>query len=196
MLRGLGFLTRALRTRVPAIKPLPAPPAIMNPPTSNACLGSEFDAFLFAPIGEDRNGLPLSIVSLLGRMDLDPWEEAASLAGLPAEAAVQKLASLLAALHLPSLKQGNAGTMAIRLIALLPPPTGRAARSLEMVRVSDMVHPGVLMIGILFALWTIWLLSMPVVTAVHDAPSQVDALHAPATPLAAPSQTPTTTSGR
>ena len=70
----------------------------MNPSNSSSRLGSDFDAFLFAPLGEDRNGLPLSIVSLLARMDLDPWQEAACLAGLPAQAAAQKLATLLAAL--------------------------------------------------------------------------------------------------
>ena len=68
---------------------LAADPAIMDPPASTSRLGTEFDDFLFAPLGEDRNGVPLSIVSLLGRMDLDPWREADSLAGLPAEAAVQ-----------------------------------------------------------------------------------------------------------
>lgn len=52
----------------------------MKPPASFATLGSEFDAFLFAAIGEDRNGMPLSVVSFLARMDLDPWYEASSLA--------------------------------------------------------------------------------------------------------------------
>ena len=86
---------------------LAADPEIMSPPASSSRLGSEFDAFLFAPIGEDRNGLTLSIVSLLGRMDLDPWQEAAKLAGLPAEIAAQKLAALLAALSDPSLKPAD-----------------------------------------------------------------------------------------
>ena len=45
-------------------------------------LGSEFDDFLFAPIGEERNGMPLSVVSALARSDLDPWQEAAQLARL------------------------------------------------------------------------------------------------------------------
>ena len=32
----------------------------MSTPASSSRLGSEFDAFLFAPIGEDRNGLTLA----------------------------------------------------------------------------------------------------------------------------------------
>jgi hypothetical protein len=39
-------------------------------------LGSEFDDFLFAPIGEDRNGMLLSVLSALARLDIDPWQEA------------------------------------------------------------------------------------------------------------------------
>ena len=92
----------------------------MKPRASHFPLGSEYDNFLFAPIGDDRNGMPLSVVSLLGRMDLDPWEEAARLAGLPADAAVQKLALLLRALPDQSMLQADPDGAATRLIALLP----------------------------------------------------------------------------
>lgn len=92
----------------------------MKPRASHFPLGSEYDNFLFAPIGDDRNGMPLSVVSLLGRMDLDPWEEAARLAGLSADAAVQKLALLLRALPDQSMLQADPDGAAIRLIALLP----------------------------------------------------------------------------
>jgi hypothetical protein len=50
---------------------------------STPYLGSQFDDFLFAPIGEEENGMLLSVVSALARLDLDPWQEAASLTGLP-----------------------------------------------------------------------------------------------------------------
>ncbi len=92
----------------------------MKPPASFSTLGSEFDAFLFAAIGEDRNGMPLSVVSALARMDLDPWHEAASLAGVSVEMATGKLISLLAALPDSSLKRLDPGATAARLIALLP----------------------------------------------------------------------------
>ncbi len=83
-------------------------------------LGSEFDAFLFAPLGEDRNGLPLSVISLLARMNLDPWQEAGDLATLPAEAAASRLAVSLDTLTDPKLRQANSRSMVLSLLALLP----------------------------------------------------------------------------
>lgn len=131
----------------------------MSPPASSLRLGPEFDDFLFAPVGEDRNGLPLSIVSLLGRMDLDPWLEAASLADQPAEAAVQRLAALLAALPVPSLKRADPGAMAARLIALLPRRSDLKARSpVPSVNVRRAAFPRVVMTVILFLIFLIFLI--------------------------------------
>jgi hypothetical protein len=96
----------------------------MKPPASFAALGREFDNFLFAAIGEDRNGMPLSVVSALARMDLDPWQEAASLAAVSVETATGQLTSLLAALPDSSLKRLDPSTTAARLIALLPQRPG------------------------------------------------------------------------
>ena len=83
-------------------------------------LASEFNTFLFSPIGDDRNGMPLSVVSLLARRDLDPWQEAASLAAMPADAATRRLESLLRALPDQALTLPDSGSVANRLIALLP----------------------------------------------------------------------------
>ena len=49
-------------------------------------LASEFDNFLLAPIGDDNNGMQLSVLSALARLNVDPWEQAATLALLPADA--------------------------------------------------------------------------------------------------------------
>jgi hypothetical protein len=85
-----------------------------------ARLSSEFDNFLFAPIGEDANGMLLSVLSTLARSDLDPWEEAARLAGLPEKYATARLTALIEGLpDKPSVAMGYA-TIAARLIALLP----------------------------------------------------------------------------
>ena len=43
-------------------------------------IGPEFDEFLWASVGEDRNGTGLSVLSALARLDVDPWQEANSLA--------------------------------------------------------------------------------------------------------------------
>jgi hypothetical protein len=83
-------------------------------------LGSEFDKFLFAPIGEDRNEMPLSVLSALARLDIDPWQEAAELARLPRETATQRLASSIAALRDGPSAFLEHGPIAARLIALLP----------------------------------------------------------------------------
>jgi hypothetical protein len=161
----------------------------MNPPASSLPPGPEFDDFLFAPVGEDRNGLPLSIISLLGRLDLDPWLEAASLAGQPAEAAVQRLSALLAALPVRSLKQADPGAIAARLIALLPRRTDAKARAaVAAVNVTATTLPRVVMTAILFVIFLILLIGRPFGSTRRDPPPHADIAHTPA-PLTAPSQT-------
>src|SRR5476649_443382 len=80
--------------------------------------GSEFDAFLFAPVGDDGNGMLLSVLSALARLDVDPWQEAANLARLPGSTAIERLTSLIAALPGRPASQPDPGTIAARLIAL------------------------------------------------------------------------------
>ena len=102
----------------------------MANPASVANLSPEFDAFLFAPIGEEKNGMLLSVVSALARLDIDPWQEAAKLARLPEAAARQRLSSLIATLPDAAAPQRDPGRIAARLIALLPHVTvSSAARS-------------------------------------------------------------------
>jgi hypothetical protein len=84
-----------------------------------APLPTDFDAFLLAPIGEDVNGLPLTLLSLLARLDVDPWEEAASLALLPPESAALRLTSLLATPAGGPVPQADPSTIATRLVTLL-----------------------------------------------------------------------------
>jgi hypothetical protein len=146
----------------------------MNSSASNFGLGSEFDAFLFAPIGEDRNGLTLRIVSLLARLDLDPWQEASTLAELAPDAAAQKLASLLAAQSVPSLKPAHLGTVATRLVSLLPRQTPLARPSLELLRTDSFAHPRLAMRAILLAIWLIGLLSVQAILDRFDAPLHTD----------------------
>src|SRR6266702_4890968 len=58
----------------------------------------EFDAFLFASVGEEVDGVPLSVLSVLSRLGLDPRDEAARLAQLTREAAADQLAGMIAPL--------------------------------------------------------------------------------------------------
>lgn len=86
--------------------------------------GSEFNDFLFAPIGEDKNGMLVSVLSGLARSDVDPWQEAAKLAQLPAETATKELAGLIGALPDRAASYPDPRTIAARLIALLPSRLG------------------------------------------------------------------------
>jgi hypothetical protein len=89
--------------------------------------GREYEAFLFAPLGDDRNGTPLAIASILGRMSLDPWSEAASLAALPTDAAERKLAALIDAMPNQPPGHPESATLAAHLIKLLPTARSKPA---------------------------------------------------------------------
>src|SRR5271165_3219207 len=83
-------------------------------------IGPEFDEFLGASIGEDRNGTGLSVLSALARLDVDPWQEATSLARMPSAAAVVRLTELIEALpHAPA-SAIPSSMSAADLVALLP----------------------------------------------------------------------------
>jgi len=92
-------------------------------------LAPEFDNFLFAPIGEEKNGMLLSVISALARLNLDPWQEAANLAQLPKTTATRRLASLIESLPDGPSTHLDAGTTAARLIAHLPRWVGSNATS-------------------------------------------------------------------
>jgi hypothetical protein len=92
----------------------------MTRSASASHLGPEFNDFLFAPIGEAKNGMPLSVLSALARLDVDPWQEAAELARLPGETAIQRLASLIRTLPDGPSTHPDSKTIAARLIAFLP----------------------------------------------------------------------------
>jgi hypothetical protein len=88
--------------------------------SSVAQFRSEFDDFLYAPVDEGHGGAFLSVLSALARLDVDPWQEAASLARMSRENATQRLASLIGALPGGLLAHLDSRTIAARLIALLP----------------------------------------------------------------------------
>jgi hypothetical protein len=90
--------------------------------------GSEFNDFLFAPIGEDRNGMLVSVLSGLARSDVDPWQEAAKLAQLPGETATKELAALIGALPDRAASYPDSHAIATRLIAFLPRKPGTSGR--------------------------------------------------------------------
>jgi hypothetical protein len=88
-----------------------------------ASRSSEFNDFLYATVGEDKNGMALTVLSALARQNVDPWEEAAGLSRLPGETAVGNFVAMLDGL--PGFASLSDRTrVAQRLIPLLPhPPT-------------------------------------------------------------------------
>ena len=56
----------------------------------------EFDDFLCASIGEEENGMALSVMSAFARRNVDPWEEAGRLSRLPRDVATRELCAMTA----------------------------------------------------------------------------------------------------
>ena len=83
----------------------------------------EFDSFLFASVGEEVDGVPLSVLSALSRLDLDPRDEAARLSHLTKEAAAEQLARMIAQLSDRRWTLSEARRIAGGLIERLPPAT-------------------------------------------------------------------------
>ena len=81
---------------------------------------SQFNAFLFASIGNEGNGMVLSVISALARLGVDPWQEAARLADLPKELAAAALDRLILRLPTGLWERTETPKIAARLIELLP----------------------------------------------------------------------------
>ncbi len=90
---------------------------------------SEFNEFLFAFVGEEKNGQPLTVLSALARLGLDPWGEAARLSELPKEAATRALAATIGALPEGDWKVSDQQSIAVRLVNCLPKRGSPSARS-------------------------------------------------------------------
>jgi hypothetical protein len=123
-------------------------------------LPSTYNDFLYAQVGEDKNGTLLTVLSVLARQNVDPWAEAADLNRLPRDTAMQKLISMITASPGQSSTPADQTAVANRLIALLPgrvasagsthsaspgePPVGRPPRSRQIVAHRDLRRPDVL----------------------------------------------------
>jgi hypothetical protein len=91
-----------------------AAPDVLNPHPP------EFERFLYASVGEDRNGYVVTVLSAFARLGLDPWAETADLAALGRDAARSRLGKLLARFRdVPALACDH-GRVARDLSQLLP----------------------------------------------------------------------------
>lgn len=92
----------------------------MTPRTPYNTLSHEFDGFLFAPIGAEQNGMSLSVISALTRLNIDPWGEAAQLAKLSREKAIDALAPIIARVPAGEWTAVDIPAIARRLVDALP----------------------------------------------------------------------------
>ena len=83
-------------------------------------LSPKYNEFLFAPICKEANGMHLSVLSALARLNLDPWEEATHLAAMPQAHARRALISTLDLVSGRSWSPSEAERTASRLVCLLP----------------------------------------------------------------------------
>jgi hypothetical protein len=80
----------------------------------------EMDPFLFASVGEEIEGIPLSVLSALARLGLDPRNEAARLSHLTSKAAASQLGRLFARLPDRPWTSSEIRRIAKKLVELLP----------------------------------------------------------------------------
>jgi hypothetical protein len=91
-------------------------------------LRPDLDAFLFARVGEEIEGVSLSVISALVRLGLDPWKEAGRLSSLSSREAAEQMARLIAELPGSFRPLEEARDIARHLVGLLPKhDTARAA---------------------------------------------------------------------
>ena len=158
---------------------------IVTPAASVSFFRPEFDDFLYAPVGADRGEMPLSVLSALSRLNVDPWREAAELSELPKGVAAQRLASLIAQLPGGQWTQADSRAIAVRLIELLPrrssskePSAAKAHGLREMSGSAKMLICAALGVAALM------------IAASREPSPQGDPADAPAFSTASPPQTP------
>ena len=88
---------------------------------------SQYNAFLFATVGEEQIGGPVTVLSALARLGFDPWHEAARLADLPRETAACAFAATIAKLPAGNWTASDVDAISARLVNALPAPGGVAA---------------------------------------------------------------------
>jgi hypothetical protein len=92
----------------------------MTTPDAFAVGNPALSTFLFAEVGIQPNGLPLTILSVLARLGKDPWAQAARWTKLPKSAIVDMLAKSIAQMPLAPQALAEARQTASRLVMLLP----------------------------------------------------------------------------
>ena len=136
----------------------------MTSSPSVSYLTPQFDDFLFARINEDSEATPLSVLSVLARVGVDPWEEAAKLARLERVSAAKRLVEFIAATPGAPTAYLSAKTVSDRLIDLLPSSAGVMIQQERGVRASTKSR-FVIVIAVILAILLIVISLRPTVQA-------------------------------
>jgi hypothetical protein len=130
-------------------------------PDAFALKNSGLDAFLYADVGTELNGSPLTILSVLARLGANPWEQATIWAGLPRDTAIDELSHSIEQMPLGPVTVTSSRDTATRLIQLLPGVLRPGARAQGSGRVTfQATWPTVIMVGFGIALWMLMSLSL------------------------------------
>jgi hypothetical protein len=90
---------------------------------------STLNPFLFAELGTEANGAVLTMLSVLARLDRDPWAEAARLVDLPMPAKIDQVAAAIGKMPLRAADLSAARAIAERLVLLLPNQVDKSGHS-------------------------------------------------------------------
>jgi hypothetical protein len=120
--------------------------SIMALPARFSLLHSDLNDFLFASVGEEHNGVTLSVVSALTRLGLDPWEQAARLTPLPKARAAEALATLIARLPIRRTLSSDDLAISQRLVELLPDQKSAPLQGRERVAAGQKKYWGAMIV--------------------------------------------------
>lgn len=96
-------------------------------PDAFALKNSGLDTFLYADVGAESNGSTLTILSVLARLGMDPWSQAARWATLPTAKAIDELSQSMSQMPLTPAILAESRMIATRLVQLLPGKTSAVA---------------------------------------------------------------------
>jgi len=149
----------------------------MKHPNAFALRNAGFNAFLFAEVGTELNGSPLSVLSVLARLGRDPWAEAARWSTLPKRQSIDSLVQSIGQMPLSAEALADVRATATRLIQKLPaqvdksPPGVRSA-----IATNGKWKPQTLFYCALAVVMALNMLLLPKLIGTASAPAAVPAL--------------------
>lgn len=156
----------------------------MSQSNAFAFKNSGLNDFLFAEVGTEQNGSPLTVLSILARLGQDPWAEAARWSKLPKAARIDCLANSIAQMPLSPGALTQARTTAARLVLLMPsqvpaqPAAAAPATGFKLPFVLPRWLLAIVLAGLAFAVATIAMRPSPqadpVVSFSDHGPRQID----------------------